>query len=345
VTALLEGLGVHLPVLAAPMAGGPGTAELVMAAGRAGSLGFVAAGYKTPEALAEQIAVVRASGGAFGVNVFAPNPVPVDPAAYQSYRDAIRPEADRYQVELPDRPQEDDDQWRAKIDLLVADPVPVVSFTFGLPSAGEVVALQRAGSIVIQTVTSVEEARQAAELGVDGLAVQSPAAGGHYGTLTPQRLSRPPVAMDLVELLRQVRSSVALPLIAAGGLAGPADIAGLLRAGAEGAMVGTALLLTDESGASAVHRSALTEPAPRRTTITRAFTGRPARALHNAFIERYDDAAPAGYPALHHLTSGLRRAATAAGDPERINLWAGTGYRSARPGPAADVLAALAAGL
>ena len=102
------------------------------------------------------------------------------------------------------------------------------------------------------------------------------------------------------------------------------------------ALVGTLLLLTDESGASAPHRAALTDAPSRGTTVTRAFTGRPARGLRNGFIERYDALAPAGYPAVHHLTSPLRRAAAAAGDPELVNLWAGTGYRSARPGPAAE---------
>jgi NAD(P)H-dependent flavin oxidoreductase YrpB (nitropropane dioxygenase family) len=76
--------------------------------------------------------------------------------------------------------------------------------------------------------------------------------------------------------------------------------------------------------------------------LTRAFTGRPARGLANVFTDRYSDVAPTGYPALHHLTSPIRKAATAAGDPERINLWAGTGYRNAREEPAGSILKALA---
>src|ERR1700742_3263737 len=91
----LLSLPVDLPVLAAPMAGGPSTAALVTAAARAGSPGFLAAGYKTPDQLAGQIAEVRgqtatgagagagaragAGTGVFGVNLFVPNPVPADP--------------------------------------------------------------------------------------------------------------------------------------------------------------------------------------------------------------------------------------------------------------------------
>ena len=338
---LLADLGVRTPVLAAPMAGGPGTPELVVAAAGAGSLGFLAAGYRSTEALDDQIHVVRAHGVPFGVNVFAPNPLPVDPAAYRSYAVAIRAELDRYDLDPPPVPLEDDDHWRAKIDLLVTDPVPVVSFTFGLPSREVVASLRAAGTLVVQTVTSAAEARLATDVGVDALAVQSTAAGGHSGTLTPQQLPSP---TPLAELVAHVRAAVRVPLLAAGGVAGSADVIAALQAGAEAVMVGTALLLTDESGASAPHRAALVDPTRAATTVTRAFTGRPARALRNEFTDRYDALAPSGYPAIHHLTSPLRRAAVAAGDPERINLWAGTGYRAAQPGPAADVIAALAAG-
>ena len=108
-------------------------------------------------------------------------------------------------------------------------------------------------------------------------------------------------------------------------------------------MVGTALLRTDESGASQLHKDALADSVRTRTVLTRAFTGRPARGLLNGFIERNDAFAPNGYPALHHLTRPLRVAAAKAGDAERVNLWAGTGYRQARTGPVADVIADLTA--
>ncbi|MDX3261077.1 nitronate monooxygenase [Streptomyces sp. MI02-2A] len=222
---------------------------------------------------------------------------------------------------------------------MLADPVPVVSFTFGLPGRSIVAELRKAGTVVVQTVTSADEARRAAEIGVDAVIVQASAAGGHSATFTP---AHPPGAVALPELITRVRGAVPLPVIAAGGLAGPADVADVLAAGAEAAMVGTALLRTDESGASAPHKAALTDPAFDTTVITRAFTGRPARALRNHFVERYDRVAPVGYPALHHLTGRLRRAATAAGDTRLIHLWAGTGHRHARTEPAARTFARLA---
>lgn len=333
----LSELGVASPVVAAPMAGGPTTPDLVLAAARAGSLAFVAGGYLTADTLAEQLATVRGSAAVYGVNLFAPNPVPVDPAEYAAYRELIAPEAERYEVELPADPIEDDDGWHDKIDLLVQQPAPVVSFTFGIPEAAVLKALRRGGSLLVQTVTSAEEARRAAEAGVDALAVQASAAGGHSGTLTPGRL---PSDVPLIDLVRQIRSATPLPVLGAGGIAGRADVSAVLAAGADAAVVGTLLLLADESGASAAHRAGVSDHA-RETAVMRAWTGRPARGLRNAFSDAYDASAPAGYPAVHHLTRPLRRAAAAATDPERVNLWAGTGFRAARAAPVAEILAGL----
>jgi NAD(P)H-dependent flavin oxidoreductase YrpB (nitropropane dioxygenase family) len=336
-------LGVSTPVLAAPMAGGPSTPALVREAARAGGLGLLAAGYTTPSTMAGQIAAVRAESVPFGVNLFAPNPVPVDVQAFRRYARAIQAEAERYGLNLADAdPVEDDDHWADKVDLLLADPVPVVSFTFGIPDPAVVAALRGAGTVVVQTVTSAGEAGAAAAAGVDALVVQASAAGGHSGTLTPGVW---PPGVPVADLVAQVRGTVALPLIAAGGLATPAGVAAAVRAGAAAVMVGTLLLLTDESGASAAYRAALADPDRGDTVVTRAFTGRPARALRNPFTERYDGLAPSGYPAVHHLTSPLRKAAAAAGDSGRINLWAGTGHRHATAGPAARVLERLAADL
>jgi NAD(P)H-dependent flavin oxidoreductase YrpB (nitropropane dioxygenase family) len=108
-------------------------------------------------------------------------------------------------------------------------------------------------------------------------------------------------------------------------------------------MVGTLLLRTNESGASTPHKAALVDPTRTETVVTRAFTGRPARALRNRFTDRYSAIAPTGYPALNHLSGPLRSAAAAAGDPELMNLWAGTGFRNAKAEPVANTLTRLAA--
>jgi NAD(P)H-dependent flavin oxidoreductase YrpB (nitropropane dioxygenase family) len=210
----------------------------------------------------------------------------------------------------------------------------VVSFTFGVPEPAVVEALRRVGSLTVQTITSPGEADEAVAAGVDVLAVQSAAAGGHRGTLHPER---PSDEAELPELVAATCARTDLPVLAAGGVSTPADVRAALEAGAAGVLVGTVLLRSEESGASAVHQAAIAEQR-RETVVTRAFSGRPARGLRNDFIDRFDDIAPLGYPALHHLTSGLRRAAAAAGDPELVNLWAGTGYRNATAEPAGLIL-------
>lgn len=338
------------------MAGGAGTPALLAACGG----GFLAAGYLAPGALATRIAEARAAGTWFGVNVFAPPPIPADPGELHRYLEELRDEFAVYDL-TPVLPSAagDDDHWAAKLDLLLADPVPAVSFTFGIPPASTVAALRRAGTLVLQTVTSPVEALAAAEAGVDALVVQAPAAGGHSATLTP---SDPPGASPLPDLVAAVLAVTPLPIVAAGGLARSADVSAALHAGATATMVGTALLRTDEAGTSAPHRTALSAAirmpagsstgdtagdsgAGHDTVVTRAFTGRPARALRNGFIDRHDATAPLGYPQIHHLTGPLRKAAAAAGDTDRVHLWAGTGHRHAATGPAAAVVAALTAAL
>src|SRR6478609_7193772 len=252
---LLTELGLSVPIVAAPMAGGPTTPDLVVAADRAGGLGFLAAGYQSAEAVKTRIDTVRGETPHFGVNLFAPNPVPVDRPAYQAYRERLRADADRLGVALPEDPVEDDDAWRDKIDLLIDAGVPVVSFTFGVPGRAVVDALRAVGSLLVQTVTSADEARLAAAAGMDALAVQSSAAGGHWGTFTPRRPPLPQARLD--ELVAQVSSASELPVIAAGGIADPTTVRAAIVAGAAVVAVGTVLMLSPEAGTSATHRPAL----------------------------------------------------------------------------------------
>ncbi len=225
---------------------------------------------------------------------------------------------------------------------MLDDPVPMVSFTFGIPPRSVIAALQRAGTVVVQSVTTPDEAAQAHQAGVDMLTLQAVVAGGHSGTLSPRRPLQP---VPLVDLVKQVTAAVPLPVLAAGGLATPDAVADVVRAGAAAAAVGTVLLRATESGASATHQAALTDPARTETVLTHAFTGRPARGLRNTFIDDHEDHAPFGYPAIHHLTSPLRKAAAAAGKPDYVHLWAGTGYRHATAEPTADILRRLASAL
>ncbi|WP_049573756.1 nitronate monooxygenase [Streptomyces sp. SBT349] len=325
-----------VPVVGAPMAGGASTPALVAAVSGAGGLGFLAAGYRTAGAMVEQIGRTRElTDRPFGVNLFVPGP-PSDAAVVAAYRRRLLPEAEAWGVELPSVIPPDRDDWDAKLAALIADPVAYVSYAFGLPARADVEAVRAVGGVQIGTVTTPAEALAATRLGLDVLTVQGPGAGGHRAT---HRAEDEPGTLPLLQLLAAVREVTELPLIAAGGLADGAAIAAALRAGARAVQLGTAYLRTDESGASPAHRRALLERDA--TTVTRAFTGRPARGLRNAFIDRHQPHAPTAYPEVHHLTQPLRAAAARRGDLDAMHLWAGTGHRLARSGPAADLTRAL----
>lgn len=329
------------PFIAAPMAGGTSTTKLVHAVHEAGGLGFLAAGYKSPGSMAAEISAARALGIRFGMNVFVPDPDALSPgpkerARLEAYRAELEPEAARYGVTLPPLRLDDDDAWQEKIDILVTDPVEVVSFAFGLPGREVVGSLQKAGTLVVTSVTSVQEALAAAEEGPDALVVQHASAGAHSAAFLDGIPDTSP-ASTTADLVARVRAAVGLPLIAAGAIMDGNALRGVLAAGAAAAQVGTALLRTDESGARQSHKDALGNPEFTETAMTQAFTGRPARSLVNEFVQDHQDA-PKGYPAIHHLTAPVRAAASAAGDPHRLNLWAGTGWKQARTGSARDVV-------
>ncbi|MER5930653.1 nitronate monooxygenase [Streptomyces sp. NPDC002054] len=335
------------PIVQAPMAGGGSCPPLAAAVSAAGGLGFLAGGYKTADGMYQEIKLLRGlTRRPFGVNLFMPQTAQVDPAAVEAYRGQLAGEASWYEVSLAD---DDivgtcDDGYDAKLAILTEDPVPVVSFTFGCPSPEALARLRTAGTRTVVTVTSVEEARAAQAAGADILCVQGIEAGGHQGTHRddPQADF---TGVGLLSLVGQVREAVALPIVAAGGLMRGSQIAGVLAAGAEAAQLGTAFLACPESGAHALHKKALTDPLFVRTELTRAFSGRPARGLVNRFMREHGPYAPAAYPQVHHLTSGLRKAAAAAGDPQGMALWAGQGHRLARSLPAGSLVEVLAAEL
>ena len=327
-----------LPVIQAPMAGGPSTPQLAAAVSAGGGLGFVAAGYKTAAAMRAEIGAVRGqTDKPFGVNLFVPQASVISQASLQQYVDSLAPDAERFGVSLG-APRHDDDDWDRKLEALLDLAPEVVSFTFDIPETSVVEALQHRGMYVIATVTDREEALQALAAGADALCVQGPEAGGHRGTFKPD------VPAPLVPLhgILGALSDLEVPLIAAGGIASSEHTRAALAVGAVAVQAGTAFLRADEAGTKPAHRAALSSPDHFTTTaLTRAFSGRNARGLYNEFMRRHDGDAPYGYPEIHHLTTPLRAAAAAAGEPEWLNLWAGINYRDTKEGPAVSILAAL----
>ena len=322
----------EVPIVGAPLAGGPGTSALAAAISEAGGLGFLAAGYKPAATVESDLREARAlTSRPLGLNLFYPTREEVDDRAIAAYVERLRGEGARYGVE-PGDPQWTDDDWTAKLALAARERPDIVSFTFGCPDRETVEWLRSAGCTVWCTVTSGAEARLATAAGVDALVVQGAEAGGHQGSFHDHD-EQP---LPLRALLAEVRPATRLPLVAAGGINTPAEARAVLAGDATAVQLGTAFLRTDEAGTSEPHRQALEGDA--ETRLTRAFSGRRARGIVNRFLVEHDAAAPRGYPQVNSVTAPIRAAARDLGDADGLNLWAGVGYRRAEAGSASELV-------
>ena len=304
-------------VIAAPMAGGTSTPAFV--AGRA----------RAPAAWASWPPATRAwrpcrrksapsgtSGARFGMNVFVPDPAQLPPSAAVLARAGGLPA--RSCAPTPGGTAwnfrrlrlDDDDDWQGKIDALLADPVELVSFTFGLPGPGRGAGAAAGG---VGGAGHCDQPRprpcRPAEQGVDALVVQHASAGGHSARLpVPGRRAagwHRPARHDGGAARRRCGPPSTFRCVAAGGDHGcRPGWTPCWRPGPQAAQLGTAFLRTDESGARQLHKDALASPHFTQTRLTRAFTGRQARALENEFVRDHPDA-PEAYPAVHHLTAPL----------------------------------------
>jgi nitronate monooxygenase len=323
------------PIVVAPMAGGPSTPDLVAAVTSAGALGFLAAGYKSAAAMQSEIEATGAStSGRFGVNLFVPGRPAKDPQVVSDYVSSLSPEAQALGIGLGE-PSWDDDDWEAKLSSLLAHPVALATFTFGCPERAVIDALQSAGTVVGVTVTHPDEARAAATGGADFLCIQGTEAGAHRGTFSDGR--PPPRDDSAMGLLADTAAITDLPKIVAGGIMDADGVRAALQGGAIAVQCGTAFLRCPESGAHPLHKAALDDSRFTSTAVTRAFSGRSARGLVNQFMLDHADA-PVAYPEINNATRPLRAAAAAAGDVDRMSLWAGTGFRAASALAAGEVV-------
>jgi nitronate monooxygenase len=337
-------LGIDVPIVQAPMAGGFTTAELVAAVSNAGALGSVGAAYLTPPAIRSLVAEIRErTVRPFSVNLFAGGieAREVDPAPMLAL---LGPLHERFGLPPPLVPGAWPYVLEEQLDAVIEADVRIVTFTFGLPDDAAIARLRAAGRTVIGTATTVGEARRCEAAGCHAIVAQGSEAGAHRGTfLVPFEAAM----IGTIALVPQVVDAVEVPVIAAGGIVERRGVAAARALGASGVQCGTAFLDTVEAGTSAPHRRALAAARDRDSVVTRAFSGRPARGLVNAF-EQQVDAQPDAilpYPQQNALTRPLRNAAVAAGDLEYVSLWAGQAAPMAlHDVSAADVVSDLAVG-
>jgi nitronate monooxygenase len=276
-TELAGSIGVRLPILQAPMAGGWTTPQLVAAVCEAGGLGSIAGAMLSPDALRAEIDAVRSqTSRPFAVNLFAPLPAPSDRglAQWALLSGLPVPTGRRPSVRFEDQ-----------LAVVIDERVPVLSFTFGIPPLSDV------DCFTIGTATTVAEAVALADAGVDAVVAQGSEAGGHRGTfLAPVGES----LLGTMALVPQVVDAVSIPVIASGGIMDGRGIAAARLLGAQAVQLGTAFLRTDEAGTGAAYREALSQP----TTVTRVLTGRAARAVRTPLVGRLEASGvePPDYP-------------------------------------------------
>lgn len=348
-----------LPIIGAPMAGGPSTPALAAAVSSAGGLGFLAGGYLSAEQVGAQIRETRAlTDEPIGLNVFSAETWAPPAADIARYARALAPWARRVGCAPPQPVTVDAAAERAEADAIVrvaiGERVAMVTFTFGPPTPSQVSALRAAGIEVGITVAGAPDARAALALEPQVLIVQGPESGGHRSTADQRDAGDPrPLTVLLADVRALVGSDGRAPaLIAAGGAGDREDVRRLIAAGADAVQVGTALLLTPEAGTKDAHRRALETSrgsgdgaaaeasGGHSTATTRVFSGRVARGLVNEAMRSLEADAVIGYPHVHRMTAPLRAASAA--DGEWTSLWAGTGHRKVRAEPAGDVVRRLA---
>jgi nitronate monooxygenase len=324
-TPLSRTLGLSVPIIQAPMAGGPSSQELVAACSAAGALGSFGFAYTQPEEMKKQSAWVRAkTGNPFGINLFAaPLPQAIPPEAQQDALAAVA----AYYAELglpppePVKPPYAPD-FEAQLAAVAEIGPKVFSVHLNDLPADRVKSFKNLGILVGGSATCVAEAKRLESLGFDFVIAQGGEAGGHRGSY----LRDPYESLTgTLALTRLVVRAVRIPVVAAGGIMDGAGIAAVLALGAQAAQLGTAFIPCPESGAAQVHKDLLLESGEDDTAVTEKFSGKPARGLVNRFMR---DMAARGapqlaFPAQNSVTGRLRAASAKAGNPDFVAMWAG----------------------
>jgi nitronate monooxygenase len=329
---------LSIPVVLAPMGGGPSTPELVAAVSNAGGLGSLAAAYSNAERIRQDIAVIRKlTLRPFAVNLFSPQAqLPLNDGV-DAVADFLRPYHERLGLKAPELPQKPIEDFDEQLDAVAKAAPPIVSFTFGLLPAKASDRLKSQGTYLMGTATTVDEARQLERAGVDAVIAQGSEAGAHRGTFA---VPAEEALMGTVALVPQVVDAVGVKVIASGGIMDGRGLVAALALGASAVQMGTAFLVCKEAGTNAPYREALKHERASRTTLTRAFSGRMARGLSNDFIENWNASGRKHlpYPWQNAFTQPMRRAAARAGQAELLSLWAGQGVGMLRDTAVAQLM-------
>jgi nitronate monooxygenase len=338
---LMKKLGIELPIIQAPMGGGPSTPELVAAVSNAGGLGSLAAAYLKPVEILDAVQRIRSlTSKPFNVNLFSGGYQADSDFDAQPMIDVLAGIHAELGLPAPLRPTAGPDPFPEQFEAVMEARPPIFSFTFGVPSGEFMQRLRRYGIATLGTATTVDEGRALITAGVDAIVAQGAEAGAHRGTFAG---SFEAAMVPTCQLVRGIAGLASVPVIASGGIMNGREVAETMTLGASAAQLGTAFLCCPESGASTAYKQAILAAKEDTTVITRAFSGRPARGLRNAFIamlkKKEDVILP--YPQQNVLTRAMRTAAAKRGDARFLSLWAGIGVARARNIPAGELVGRL----
>ena len=334
----------QIPLIQAPMAGGITTPALVSAVADAGAIGSFGFAYSNADKIASDLKAARASTtGLINANFFIIQP-PEIPAP-QAIEDAATALAELPFPPASANPAHVDNMLAGAPSLNLTEqleplwemPPDYLTFHFGIPSA-EIIERAKSHNIAIGiTATSLQEAKQIKQAGADFIIAQGQEAGGHRGTFTPNCTDDE--RLDTIALTKCLSQEIALPVASAGGIMSGADMKEALQAGASLVQMGTAFLCANEAGTNHSYRAALTAKQGKPTCFTRHFSGRDARSIQNAFIEKMQDKPYLPFPYQNKLTASLRGQASKDENSDYQSLWAGTNYQRIIAAPAADIIA------
>jgi nitronate monooxygenase len=337
-----ELLGVELPIIQAPMAGVQGSA-LCIAVSNAGGVGSLPCGLLSVADMRAELSAIRAgTDKPYGVNFFCHTMPAEDETREAAWRALLLPYFEEFGLPMPGPAT----GLRAPFSSEAADVMesfkpPLVSFHFGLPAAPLLHRVKSWGSKILGCATTVEEAQWLESHGVDAVIAQGSEAGGHRGMFLSDDLG---TQMGTIALLPQILDAVGVPVIAAGGIAGPAAVAAAMRMGAAAAQVGTAYLLCSEATTGVFHRAAL-KRARVATALTNLFSGRPARGIVNRLMHDLGPISRAApeFPLAAGALAPLRSHAERSGSGDFSPMWCGQNASGCRDIGAAEMTRSLAA--
>jgi nitronate monooxygenase len=287
-TVITRNLKLDAPIIQGPFGSGLSSVDLVVAVSESGGLGSFGAHHLEAAGIRDVASRIRArTRRSLALNLWVPyqgsDDPPLTDAQWGGALDLLKPWFDELRVPLPDRPARFMPRYEEQVETLIELKPQVFSFVFGVPAPDILERCRRAGIVTLGAATTPDEAKLLADAGVDAVVATGMEAGGHRVSF----LREPEDCLTgTLALVPAVADTVRVPIVAAGGIADGRGIAAALALGASAAQIGTAFLACEESNASPLHRRMLFSEAARRTSLTRAFTGRLARSIHNDFIER-----------------------------------------------------------